>query len=96
MRFTLVASLLAATAFAAPAPEVEERGFGCILPFQAQSIINQYISILQNQTYQGKTPAQTAAQIIAPNYVEYSDSILSLEGQPVSLQYLDLDRAVTA
>jgi hypothetical protein len=46
--------------------------------------VNKYISILQNQTYNGQSPVATANQIIASNYVEYSDSILSLEKAPVS------------
>jgi hypothetical protein len=91
MKFTLLASCLslAATIAAAPAPapELEERTllpFGCLNSFLAQQIVNKYISILENQPYNGQDVNTTAQQIIASNYVEYSDSILSLEKAPVS------------
>ena len=45
--------------------------------------MNKYISILENQPYFGQSVNATADQIIATNYVEYSDSILSLEKAPV-------------
>jgi hypothetical protein len=84
MKFFQLVSFLSAAAAISAAPVVEERSFGCLNTFTAQTIVNQYISILENQTYYGSSPQQTANQIIAPNYVEYSDSILSLEKAPVS------------
>lgn len=65
------------------APVLEDRSFGCLNTFTAQQIVNQYSSILQNQSYNGQSPQATAQQIIASNYIEYSDSILSLEKAPV-------------
>lgn len=85
MKLTLLASCLSLAATISAAPTLEERQFGCLLPSKAQAIVNKYISILQNQTYNGQSPVATANQIIASNYVEYSDSILSLEKAPVSI-----------
>ena len=91
MKFTLLASCLslAATIAAAPTPEPELEArtllpLGCLNSFLANQIVTKYISILENQPYQGQSVNTTALQIIASNYVEYSDSILSLEKAPVS------------
>lgn len=53
---------------------------------QAEVIVDQYKSILANATYNGQDPIVTASQVIAPNYHEYSDSVLSLMNKtlPVS------------
>ena len=83
MKLSQLVSFLSAAAAVSAAPVVEERSFGCLNTYSAQTIVNQYISILENTTYQGSSPQQTAQKIIDSNYVEYSDSILSLEKAPV-------------
>ena len=83
MKLFQLVSVLAAAAVASAAPVLEERSIGCLNQFSAQQLVNQYISILENQTYYGSSPQQTAQKIIASNYLEYSDSILSLEKAPV-------------
>ena len=70
---------LAVTVAAAPAPEFDRRNYFCLQSFEAQLIVNKYISILENKSYLGQSPSSTANQVIAADYVEYSDSILSLE-----------------
>jgi hypothetical protein len=69
-------------------PSIYEVCVSVLTPSDAEQIVNKYISILQNQTYYGQSVQTTASQIIAPNYVEYSDSILSLEQAPVSLSQI--------
>lgn len=85
MKFTVVAAIAAFAASAAAAPEVatEKRWFGCLNQWQAETIVNKYISILEGSDYNGQSPNVTADQIIAEDYTEYSDSILSLEKAPV-------------
>ena len=83
MKLLQLVSFLSAAAAVSAAPAVEERSFGCLNTYSAQQIVNQYISIMENQTYYGSSPQQTAQKIIASNYLEYSDSILSLEKAPV-------------
>ena len=56
---------------------------GCLSQDQAESIVNQYISILSHTPDVASANA-TAQALLDPNYTETSDSILSLEGQPVS------------
>jgi len=78
MKFATViaASLaLATSAFAAPWTD-------CLAQSEAESIINQYISILAHSDV--ATANATAQALLADDYQEISDSILSLEGQPVS------------
>ncbi|EHY56004.1 hypothetical protein HRR83_006617 [Exophiala dermatitidis] len=53
----------------------------CLSQGQAESIVNQYISIL---THTNVTAANATAQaLLDENYTEISDSILSLEGLPL-------------
>ncbi|EXJ77622.1 hypothetical protein A1O3_09850 [Capronia epimyces CBS 606.96] len=53
----------------------------CLSQGEAESIVNQYISIL---THTNVTAANATAQaVLDNNYTEISDSILSLEGQPL-------------
>ncbi|KAI1630154.1 hypothetical protein EDD37DRAFT_83880 [Exophiala viscosa] len=53
----------------------------CLSQTQAETIVNQYASIL---THSDPTTANTTAQaLLDVNYTEISDSILSLEGQPL-------------
>ena len=54
----------------------------CLSQSEAESIVDQYASIL---THSDVTSANATAQaLLDDNYTEISDSILSLEGQPVS------------
>lgn len=80
MKFTTVAAAtlaLATSAFAAPTWS------NCLAQSEAESIVNQYISILTHSDIQ--TANATAQALLADDYEEISDSILSLEGQPVCL-----------
>lgn len=81
---TILASLAAiGTASAAPAEKF------CLSDDQASVIVSKFASVLEGASYQGQNPNKTALQVVARNYVEYSDSILSLEGDEVSdLAYL--------
>ena len=85
MKLSLFAYCLSLAACVLAAPVLEERtfGFGCLNAFSAQRIVDKYISILENQPYDGQSVNTTAEQIIATNYLDYSDSILSLEKAPV-------------
>lgn len=54
----------------------------CLTQSEAESIVDQYTSILSHSDV---TSANATAQaLLDDNYTEISDSILSLEGQPVS------------
>ncbi|KAF2764763.1 hypothetical protein EJ03DRAFT_385745 [Teratosphaeria nubilosa] len=63
----------------------------------AAEIVQKYVSILQQKEYKGQKPSQTAEEIIAPNYQDFSESVHStlkqeLNGQPLSRdrsQFLD-------
>jgi len=85
MKFTVVAAVAALASSVAGAPGVatEKRWFGCLNQWQAETIVNKYISIMEGADYKGQSPNVTADQIIAKDYTEYSDSILSLEKAPV-------------
>jgi hypothetical protein len=85
MKFSLLTYCLSLTACVLAALVLEEQtfGFGCLNAFFALEIVNKYISILENQPYYGQSVNTTAEQIIASNYLEYSDSMLSLEKAPV-------------
>lgn len=57
----------------------------CLSQSQAETIVNEYASIL---THSDPAAANATAQaLLDVNYVEISDSILSLEGQPVSRRH---------
>lgn len=90
MKSTFFASALAlatsasAAAIANPEPGLSLPQFcPCLTDYQATTIVNKFVSILEGVEYQGQSPNVTAQQVVAPNYVEYSDSILSLEKAPV-------------
>lgn len=82
MRFATLFGALAATS-AVSATAIEKRYGGCLTTHQATTIVNKFISILEGVDYNGQIPNITAEQVVASNYVEYSDSILSLENAPV-------------
>jgi hypothetical protein len=85
MRSFLLTYGLSLVACVLAAPMLEERtfSFGCLNAFSAQQIVDKYASILENQPYYGQSVNTTAGQIIASNYLEYPDSIFSLEKAPV-------------
>lgn len=79
MKFSLIAAAalgLASSAFAAPA------WGNCLAQSAAEDIVNQYITILSHPDISAANA--TAQALLADDYQEISDSILSLEGQPVS------------
>ena len=85
---TVIASALAlATSVVSAAPSLEKRH--CLTDAEAATIIAKFTSILEGVDYNGQTPDITAKQVVAKHYTEYSDSILSLEGTPVSRAFHD-------
>jgi hypothetical protein len=46
--------------------------------WQAEDIVNKFKSILEGVSYKGKTPLETTKEVVAENYIEYSDSIQSI------------------
>lgn len=67
---------LASTALSAPTN-------GCVSMKQAKTIISRYTGIITHQGSDLGTAQQTAEQLLVRGYEEISDSILSLEQQPV-------------
>lgn len=76
-------SLLAAVSCAVP---LEERGNGwndkCLTQKAATNIVNDFITVLEHTSV--KAANATAQKLFAEAYVETSDSILALQGRPVS------------
>lgn len=84
MKFTTIAAAtlaLATSAFAAPSSWGSWPN--CLAQSEAESIVNQYISVLAHSNVQ--TANATAQALLTNDYQEISDSILSLEGQAVRL-----------
>jgi len=79
MKFSTIASGLALASAAAASPLQR-----CLTQQQGNTIVNKFISILEDKSYNGQSANATAEALIANDYVEISDSILSLEGAPVS------------
>jgi hypothetical protein len=78
MKFTILATALALASTALSAPG------GCVTKSDAQTLVNRYIGIQNHQGSDLGTAEETAQQLLVKNYQEISDSILSLEQQPVS------------
>lgn len=78
MKFSIIASAiaLASVGSASPAGQYPQ----CISQQEAEQYIKSFIGVL-GQT--DKNAAQTADKIIADDFVEYSNSILSLQHKPV-------------
>ncbi|KAF2861428.1 hypothetical protein K470DRAFT_35519 [Piedraia hortae CBS 480.64] len=55
----------------------------CLSQRQVTDIIDEFVSILKHQDWQGHSPNETAHALIADDYKESSDSILSLMGKPL-------------
>ncbi|KIW52168.1 hypothetical protein PV05_07830 [Exophiala xenobiotica] len=78
--FFILAPLALAASVAASA--LPKRGDGgCLSQSEAESIVSQYASILTHTDV--ATANATAQALLDENYTEISDSILSLEGQPL-------------
>lgn len=78
MKFTIIATALAlaSTAFSAPT-------HGCVTKAQAQLLVNRFIGIQNHEGSDLGSAQETAEHLLVKNYQEISDSILSLERQPV-------------
>lgn len=85
MQFTLLASAFALAGYAAAATPYPFP----LLQFQADDIVNKYKSVLENVTYNGQSPAVTAAQVVSPDYHEISDSINSLISKDLPVSIVD-------
>lgn len=87
MKFSQIISAIALISTAVAAPQ----GWGnwgqcsddCITQATATDIVNKFITILNH--YDIPAANATAQALLADNFAEISDSILSLEGQPVSI-----------
>jgi hypothetical protein len=78
--FTVITAFVAAASAAAlPAPE---QRWDCIPQWKAEKIVSQFIEILQHPDIPAANA--TAQALLADDFQEISDSILSLEGAPVS------------
>jgi hypothetical protein len=81
MKIALISLLAcAAGSFAAA---IESRTFSFDQPliltqWQAEDIVNKFKSVLEGVSYKGKTPLETTKEVVAENYIEYSDSIQSI------------------
>lgn len=78
MKFAVFASALALTSTASAA------AVRCLNTQSATKIVNRFIGIQNKQGSDLGNAAVTADRLIANNYKEYSDSILMLQGKPVS------------
>ncbi|KAF2774121.1 hypothetical protein EJ03DRAFT_322721 [Teratosphaeria nubilosa] len=83
MKAPLIASTLAFTTAAFAGYNNAVHYPGILTQWQANTIVGKYSAVLQGQGYDGMTINETAASVVAPSYVEISDSILSLEGAPL-------------
>lgn len=79
MKFTTIASTLALAATVIASPRIPHRSSG-VSQAEAESVVSKIISIFGHQPGANAT----AHALLADNFVEHSDSILALEGQPVS------------
>lgn len=84
MKYTTIFAAFVAAASAAATPG-KRWGDGCLTSSEANTIVAKFASVLEAVDYNGQIPNVTAVQVLAPNYVEYSDSILSLEHAPVRI-----------
>lgn len=80
---SLLAPLALVAAVASVAlPKRDGGDCDCLSQGEADTIVDQYISILTHTDV--ATANATAQALLDESYTEISDSILSLEGQPVS------------
>ena len=80
MKYSILLAGLATVSSVLAAPEKR----WCLTDSKANTIVAKFQSVLEGVDYNGQSPNITAKQVVAKNYIEYSDSILSLEGAPVS------------
>ncbi|OAL37259.1 hypothetical protein AYO20_03435 [Fonsecaea nubica] len=72
---------LMAGVMAAATPKRDASWQSCVSQAEAESIVNQYIIVLEHTD--AAAANATAQSLLDENYIETSDSILSLEGQPL-------------
>jgi len=83
MKFSIVAAVCTFAVGAIAGAQVPG-GYGrpappaCLDQAKAEEIVNKFKSVLQNQTFEGLAPYDTTLSVLAEDYVEKSDSILSL------------------
>ncbi|KAH9809190.1 hypothetical protein Tdes44962_MAKER06218 [Teratosphaeria destructans] len=87
MKLVILALLPITLAAASPSQYGSQPSLGS--KHDAAEIVQKYVSVLQQKEYNGKKPSETAEEIIAPNYQDFSDSVHStlkqeLNGQPLS------------
>jgi hypothetical protein len=83
MKTTIISLLVCVTASFAAAVNPRTLGFlfglkPVLTQTKAEEIVNKFKSVLEGVDYKGKTPFQTTQDVVAENYIEYSDSIQSL------------------
>ncbi|KAH9837415.1 hypothetical protein Tdes44962_MAKER08381 [Teratosphaeria destructans] len=59
---------------------------------EAYILVQKYVSVLQQKSYQGTPSSVTAEEIITANYMDYSDSVDSLLKNPINGSPLDSSR----
>lgn len=82
MKFSIIAAICTFTVGAFAGAHVPGGWSGaskpCLDQAKAEEIVNKFKSVLQNQTFEGLAPYDTTLSVLAEDYVEKSDSILSL------------------
>ena len=84
MKFSTIASLATLASAVTAAPQWSGWNGACISQATATALVDDYIAVLSHTSTSYGNFTQTAEAILADDYQEISDSILSLEGQPVS------------
>jgi hypothetical protein len=79
--FTILTAFAAAVSAAALPEPVPEPRWACIPQWKAEKIVSSFIEILQHPDIPAANA--TAQALLADDFQEISDSILSLEGAPV-------------
>ena len=94
MKLTTIATSLAlvASALAAPAVRLDSpQESQCLCQQDAETFLNRFIPAFQHLP-DIPTANKTLQEIVAPHFVDISDSILSLEGRPVSHHWLPTEQ----
>lgn len=96
MKFSLFAASLALVASVVASPLQVRNGCpNCLSKEAATTLVNRFIGVLDHAGSDLGDANATAQAILDNNYQEISDSILSLEGQPVSMSHQVLQPKLT-
>lgn len=84
----LFATFLAVSVLPIVLSSITKRDY-CVTQYEANDIVTKFAAILA-QTDGAAAANATAQALLADDYIEFSDSILSLEGLPVSSDLIPL------